>query len=257
VEVATRITFGETTVTRQAKIEAPERGQGEAALDALEATRFEWGGKNFAAIETEARSGALADAERVSVPLLPWGSERRVGASGSSSSTVVKTLSLGDGAFQRRALRIDLGPPPNRLLVDMALFRQGLWAPATATVVDWLLTTRDVLSYLRRHRRGSADAARLEAQLASLAQSVVFAQNSDGGVGWAGPRSNPFVSAKALRALTLAREAGAPVPEAALKRLAGYVGEAFRNEAEDHHAEKATLLFGLVYAREKGIAAGT
>jgi uncharacterized protein YfaS (alpha-2-macroglobulin family)/TolA-binding protein len=254
-EVSTSVTLGKTPVVRAGAVDLPERGQGEVVLDALEAGRFEWGEKNIASVETVAQAGALRDVERISLPLRPWGSERRAGASGVGTASVLKVLSLGEGAFARRALRIDLGPPPNRLLVDMALSRQGLLSSSPASIAQWVLITHDILEYLRAHGRGGLDAARLEDQLAGLAQSLSLAQNADGGFGWAGKgRSDVQVSAQALHALFVAREAGAPVPDARLQRATDYVSAAFRALPESEHLGKASLLYALVHLPKRTLA---
>jgi hypothetical protein len=256
-EVSTKVTLAKTTVTRSAVVETPERGASESALEPLEAGRFEWGAKNQVTVETEARSGNLTDAERVTLPLRAWGSERRVGISGTATASVTRTMNLGEGAFPRKELEINLGPPPNRLLVDLALSRRGMWRGSASSVADWVLVTHAVLEYLRGHGRGGPETAKLEGQLASLALSLTLNQLPDGGIAWAGKGpSDAFVSARALRALALAKEQGVSVPDEAFQRLVQYVGGQFRARAESNHVEKAALLYGLAHVGDAAILSG-
>lgn len=256
-EVKTTVTLGETATERSATVDVPASGAGEAGLDAITAGDFKFGDRNVATILSRATSGAQSDVEKVTVPLLPWGTERRVGASGATTSSVIRTLTLGEGTFAQRSLRIDLGPSPNRLLVEMALSRRGLWTASPASAAHWVLVTEHVLQYLRSIRRGGADAERLGAQLTSLTQSLTMAQNADGGFSWLGrQRSNAYVSADALRALLLARDLGVAVQAEVISRAVAFVAGKFRALAESNHVAKAALLHALAHVRDTAVLSG-
>jgi hypothetical protein len=248
--------LGETAAERTAAADVPARGTTEAPLANVEVTGVRFGAKQRATITTRAEAGSLTDEERVSIPLRPWGTERRVGASGRSTSTVTRTLELPAGNYAFKSMRIDLGPPPERLLVEMALSRQGLFAPSPASAAEWLLTTHHVLEHLRALGRSGIESEKLEAQLRALAASIQMAQNHDGGIAWIGKgQSHTFASATALRALLLAREAGVSIPDDPVSRLVSFVAGRFRSLGEKNHAAKAALLHALAHVRDSTMLA--
>lgn len=242
---------------RTAAVDVPGKGSVEAPVGEIQAAGFTFGRRNEAVISARATLGGNTDEERVTLPLLPFGTERRVGASGATSGTATRVLELPAGDYAQRSLTLDLGPPPNRLLVEMALSRVGLSASSAASTAHWLLTTHHVWSYLRALGVGGLDLERLREQLASLAQSLGNAQNSDGGLSWWGRgRSNLFASADGLRGLLLAKEAGVEVPDAAIARLVSYVATKFRGLGETNSTAKAALLHALAHVRDPAVLSG-
>jgi uncharacterized protein YfaS (alpha-2-macroglobulin family) len=87
------------------------------------------------------------------------------------------------------------------------------------------------------------DAAALSLAAGEVAGRILARQGWDGGFAfWDGGKSYPYVSAWAYLALSLAQEAGVPVPEAALTRAYEYLLSLLTDEAPDGLTEPRQVL---------------
>ncbi len=209
--------------------------------------------------------GDRSDELVVEVPVRPWGVRATASASGTSSDDETVLIALPEGrAYDDAELRIDLAPTVRRLLVELALGREGsiifgphgrvaprsILPPNTmADRASDLLASASALAYLREVRATEAtEAARLADRARGLAAELVSAQNDDGGWPWIAPRadqprsnSDRMTSARAALAIEAARSVGLLAEPSAVDKAGAYLSGEFLRAGGDLEGRAAIL----------------
>ncbi len=146
---------------------------------------------------------------------------------------------------EQSLLDIVLGPPPV-CQIDAVQLASGLDVAtsdlmAAVAVQKLLAGTRD---------QDSPQAASLDSRIRSSVSLLVSAQLDEGGWSWTGRGggANPYTSARAVWALSLARGAGYTVPDDALNRAVTYLQSQVATTPDDDLESQAVLVHALAAA---------
>ncbi|MEW6074130.1 MAG: tetratricopeptide repeat protein [Planctomycetota bacterium] len=255
-----RLTMGEDKRVAVASVRLAEDGVVEHVFDGLGAVPL--AARASLEIEASAELGGRSRtaADRIELPVRPWGVERAVSESGVLSSSRTLWLELPTGETWRgQALELYVGPGVRHLLVDEALggpaVRYGgqsaqIDAPSStqADAAAELFGACAVLDYLRGAGLWRmAETPRLVARAHGLVARLVAAQREDGGWAWSGAQreSDPATSAYALAALGRAEAALLGVPPATLAKALEFVPNAFQAAEQQADELKAMLQWAL------------
>lgn len=215
--------------------------------------------------ELAVSAGELRDRLRRTVPLVPYGAAAMAAASGTSTGDATAWLELpAEVPPDQAMLQIAVGPTIQRSLVDILLGPPWPGRGETYRVAASLdSATSDLLAGvgLQKLLAGAGDAggphARAVAErIAAAISLLVSAQQDDGGWSWTGQKgkSNRYVSARAIWALSLARVGGYPVPDEAFQKALTYLKNQIAATDNSDYETKAILLHALTVAGQEDFA---
>ena len=205
-------------------------------------------------LKVKSGPGALPDKQMKELAVRPWGSERRVGKSGTGRQDELVKLRLGPGEFQSRSMDIVVGPSLARVVVDGAKRFGGRYWISSSSAAERALAVAAAVRYLRASGQTQGGEHRLlYNRLKGLVETLKLTQRSTGGWNWFGKQrsTNAMVSAQALRALAVARELGIDIAKKAEKRAFSYIYGRYRRLASNKHTYRALLLRALAVSKPK------
>ncbi len=256
VELRLRVHLGDQVTSLPATLALSQSGTTEHLFPALAALPLTADAK-FELVATQVGvTPAREQRSTLTLPIEPFGLERRAAKSGELRSSARFTLELpGEVSYVARSLDLWIAPSAARLLLDDALERtlDRRNAPRVqpqADVATELLGTCEVLALGQQLVTGAAaselDLAALRSQAQGLLARLVVTQRDDGGFAWAGDHgSDRPTTALALVALARAQALGFAVPVATMGAARQYVETAFRNSGPDSDELKAMLQLAL------------
>jgi len=235
-------------------------------------------------LNVSARSGDLVDELAVEVPIQPWGVQALATASGTSSDSTTAFVALPAGrAYDDVAMRIQLAPTLDRLVVELAMGRNyficdgdrsnakkdmadpGFIYPpisidTTADRASDLLAATSALAYLRDVRStNSEESTRVRDRARGLISELVSTQNRDGGWAWVAPRSGQnrsgsdrIASSMVAWSLREASGAGIDVDPVVLNRAGDYLSNEFARIGGNDPNGKATVFHALAVLGKAG-----
>ena len=242
---------GQEKADLTAKVELAGRGIAEHIFKA-----YKVGEAKALSATLTAKAGALSDSLARSVPIRPYGLEFTDSRSTAVEESATFTLALPKGRqYKRRSLSILIDAGIGQSLVDIALRRRPIampqrciMPPTQADTASDLLGVVSVMDYLQSTEGG--DVARYK-QLADRAESLVASllvtQREDGGWSWAGARggqSHPQTTARAVWALSRARQMGLGTGEGIAKAV-GYLKAAGSKAKQEDYELKAVIAHAL------------
>ncbi|MCR4415379.1 MAG: hypothetical protein NUV77_23460, partial [Thermoguttaceae bacterium] len=210
-------------------------------------------------------AGSNRDTARRTVPLLPYGMPVYATASGTATGDATAWVELPqDMPLEAASLQILVGPTVERSLLDIVL------APAPACQVEVFRVasgldsaTSDLLAAigLQKLVAGTRDAGGPQAQalaerIRSSISLLVSSQQDDGGWSWTGRggKSDRYVSARVVWALSLARSAGHPVPDDGYQKAIAFLKNQVAATDNSDYESKAILLHALAVAGQGDFA---
>ncbi len=223
-------------------------------------------------LTASARVGDVLDEVAVEVPIQPWGVQALATASGTSSGNATAFVGLPGGrAYDDVAMRIQLAPTLDRLVVELALGQgYGIYRdethgkkelvpiPAPLPPIEFnttadraadLLAAVSALTYLRDVRATDpGEATRVRDRALGLVSELVSGQNQDGGWSWVTPRSGQnrsnsdrLASSAVAWSLREASKAGLNVDSGVIDRVGSYLGNEFNRTGNDLGGRAAVL----------------
>ena len=262
VEVLLKTTIGDKTTTLKKAVETKEAGLHTVEFEvAVDPEKDPTGTRSEAVFELsvsakEADGTVLTDVARRNVPVRPYGLEVFAAAGGSASSDATAWVEPPkDLPFHKPSLEILVGPSVRRSLFDIIAAPAPLCQIQSSRIASGLETSSSDLMAalaLSKMAAGSRDfgsplVQSLDGRIRAGVGLFVSSQNDDGGWNWSGRTgpSNPFATARAFWALSLAADQGYRVPDDALAKAAAYLKGAIAKTANNDYESKAVLLHAL------------
>ena len=235
-------------------------------------------------LNVSARSGELVDELAVEIPIRPWGVQALATASGTSSDSTTAFVALPAGrAYDDVAMRIQLAPTLDRLVVELAMSQgyfisygdrsnalKDLAIPApfappisidtTADRASDLLAAVSALAYLRDVRSTNPEeATRVRDRARGLVAELVSTQNGDGGWAWVAPQSGQnrsgsdrIASSMVAWSLREASGVGIDVDPNVLNRAGDYLSNEFARIGGNDPSGKAAVFHALAVLGKAG-----
>ncbi len=215
--------------------------------------------------ELAVSAGELRDRLRRTVPLVAYGAKAVAAASGTSTGDATAWLDLpAEVPPGQAALQIAIGPTIQRSLLDILMGPPvpGAWdtyrlAASLDSATSDLMAGLAIQKLLAGARDAGGPHARAPAErIAAAISLLIAAQQDDGGWSWTGQKgkSNRYVSARAVWALSLARTAGYPVPDDAFQKAVGFLRNQVAATDNSDYETKAILLHALTVAGHEDFA---
>ena len=205
-------------------------------------------------------AGQQRDVVRRTAAVRPYGMTVYAIAGGSAAGDAAAVVQSPAGmTLTAPRLQILIGPTIERSLLD-AVLAPATWCQADSRsfASDGDATAADLMASLALQKllgltrdAAGAQAEALDARVRAAVSLLVSLQNDDGGWSWsaaAGCASNPYHSARACRALGLARSAGYRITDEAYDKAVNYVKTQVAQSAVTDYETKAVLLHALTVA---------
>lgn len=230
-------------------LERPKEPAGqEAAAQAASEVRF----------ELSVAAGERRDVVHQSVPLKPYGMTVYATAGGSADAgTTVWVEPAKEMTIRSPSLQILVGPTVERSLLDSVLApaslceTPSLWVSShEETATSDLMASLGLQKLLALGRDSGPQALALDQRVRTTIGALVSSQKEDGGWGWTcgGAANDRYMSARAVWALSLARQAGYVVPAASYDKALHYLAGETAAADNDDYETKAILLHALCMA---------
>ena len=214
----------------------------------------------MAEFELTVTAGDRRDVVRRSVPVRPFGMAVYAIAGGSAAGDAAAVVQSPAGmTLSAPRLQILIGPTVERSLLD-AVLAPATWCQADSRsfASDGDSTASDLMASLALQKllgltrdAGGPQAESLDARVRAAVSLLVSQQNDDGGWSWsaaAGCASNPYHSARAVWALSLARARRLPPDRRGLQQGRDLRQDATGPVAGRDYETKAVLLHALTVA---------
>ena len=219
-------------------------------------------------VSTEAEpggAGGVAEVVRRTVPIRPYGMTVYATTGGSAAADTTAWIEPpGEMELRSPALQVYVGPTVERSLLDVVLGAAPWCQLEVGRFTSGLeTTTSDLMAALAlqelvsgTQQAAGPEAESLDARVRSAVSLLVSAQNDDGGFTWTGRggKSAPLSTARAVWALSMAREAGYRVPQETWDKARAYLRGQLTASAAAHYELKAVLLHALSAAGEGDFA---
>jgi len=249
IEVVLKTTIAGRTIEEKKTVEVKAKGIEELVFQA-ELKRPEQPKEDDAAapevnvsFELAVTAGEKQDVVRRTVPLKPHGMPVFATASGTATSDITAWVEAPEKMpLEGPSLQILVGPTVERSLLDIVLGPAPACQIAAGRIASGLETTSsDLMASLALQKllgatdgRGFAapQAQALDSRVRSSVSLLVSSQNDDGGWSWTGGhrsagvvagKSQRYISARIVWALSLARGAGYTVPEDTFNKALAYL----------------------------------
>lgn len=259
ITVTLRTTIGGKTVEEKKTLAVTEQGIQELSFRATIARPAEVATDSAdlsVAFELVVAAGDRQDVVRRVVPLRPYGIRVAATASGSAQSdTTAWVEAPADMPLTAPHLQVLVGPNVERSLLDIVLGPAPWCQTDSFQLASGLdTTTSDLMASLALQKllagtrqAGGPQALALDARVRSALSLLVSSQNDDGGWSWTGGAgsSHRLSSARALWAVSLAKDAGYAVPQDALDRAIALLAGQIAASAENDYETRAVLLHAL------------